>query len=315
MTTTVQTGSMTNLDSVRALILPHIKAVTGTEYMKKESVHDKIFEWKDTKMFYDEMVEVAPLGVFQEVSEAEEVRGDALKQHFKTKATQRDFATVHRITHRAMKYTQDKQQLALDASKHLMRAAFHTLENLATLVLDNSRDSTYAGGDGKELVATDHPLVDGTNTCSNELATPKTFSQAGIHELLILQRQMVDPRGNPMAVRGDKLVVPTDLYIEAQEVLKTIYQVGTANNTANVIVQNKLLPGGIINLDYSTNSTAYYILANRQDVENGLLALRSSDLEITSDVNNPTRTINIYAFFSNVFFWHDFRQIVGTAGA
>lgn len=309
----VLTGGQTNLDSVRSLILPHIKAVSGTQFNKKDKVHDILFEQKDTNMFYDEMTEVAPLGTFKVKEEMEETRSDGMRQNFKTKATQVDYALVHRISDKAIRFA-NPEELALESGEHMSRAAFHSLENLATLVLDRSRNSSYAGGDGKELVATDHPLIDGSNA-SNELSTAVTFSQAGIHELLILQRQLVDPRGNPMAVKGDKLVVPTSKYIKAQEIMKTMYQVDTANNTANVIVQNSLLPGGILNLDYSSDSDAYYVMADRKDVPNGMLCLRSADLEIDSDVDKSTRTINVYGFFSNVFFWHDWRQIVGTAGA
>lgn len=309
----VLTGGQTNLDSVRALILPHIESISGAQFKKKDKIHDVIFELKDTKMFYDEMVEVAPLGTFKRKEEMEETRSDGMRQNFKTKATQVDYALAHRISDKAIRFA-NPDALALESGEHLARAAFHSLETLATLVLDRSRNSSYVGGDSKELIATDHPLIDGSSA-SNELATAQAFSQAGIHELLILQRNLVDPRGNPMAVKGNKLIVPTSKYIKAQEIMKTMYQVDTANNTANVIVQNKLLPGGILNLDYSSDSDAYYVLADKSDVPNGMCCLRSADLEVDADVDKSTRTINVYAFFSNVFFWHDWRQIVGTAGA
>lgn len=117
-----------------------------------------------------------------------------------------------------------------------------------------------------------------------------------------------------MSVQAERLVVPNSKLIQAQEILATSYQLDTANNNKNVIVENRLIPGGVINLDYSSDANAFYLLANREDVPNGLLCNKSADLEVNSDVDESTRTINIFGFFSNVFFAHDWRQIVGTSG-
>ena len=308
------TGGLTDLNALRSLLLPHIKMITGAKYQKKDQIYDKIFSLSKTNMFYDEMTEVAPLSLFQEVGEGEKALTDSIRQNFKTKATQVDYALAHQITHKALRFANPKD-VALESSKHIADAAFHSMETLATLILDRSRNSSYVGGDGKELIATDHPLIDEASA-SNELATAATLSQESVQDLDILMKQMVDPRGNPMGMRPKHLIVNVGNSYKAQEILQTEYQVDTANNTRNILVSNRILPGGCIELNYSSDANAHYLLADASAVNNaGLCCKQSADLEIESDVDVASRTMNIHGFFSTVFFWHDFRQIVGTAGA
>ena len=54
-------------------------------------------------------------------------------------------------------------------TRALARSMANTKQVKAANVLNNAFDPNFTGGDGKELCATDHPLVAGT--LSNELAT------------------------------------------------------------------------------------------------------------------------------------------------
>ena len=54
----------------------------------------------------------------------------------------------------------------------------------AANVLNNAFSSSYVGGDGKELCATDHPTV-GAGDLRNELATAADLNETSLEQALI----------------------------------------------------------------------------------------------------------------------------------
>ena len=60
-----------------------------------------------------------------------------------------------------------------DTQEHLHDQWLTQSEVKGAAVLNNAFDSTVTGGDGKELCATDHPLING-GTFANEPSTAQT---------------------------------------------------------------------------------------------------------------------------------------------
>ena len=78
-------------------------------------------------------------------------------------------------------------------AKHLAQSLIETKETLCANVINRAFNSAYTGGDGKSLVATDHPIVSGT--FSNQLGTAAALSQTSLEQLLIQIRNAVDNNG------------------------------------------------------------------------------------------------------------------------
>src|SRR5690606_21037064 len=104
-------------------------------------------------------------------------------------------------------------------SKALARSMQHTKEVKGANVLNNGFSSSYLGGDGKELFATDHPVATG-GTQSNELATPADLSETAMETLLIQIRKAKDDRGLPIALNPVRLIVPPDEEYNAIRLMK-----------------------------------------------------------------------------------------------
>ena len=62
---------------------------------------------------------------------------------------------------------------------------------------------TFAGGDGKELCATDHPTLAGT--FSNELSTPAELNETSLEQSLIDIAALTDERGLKIAAQGTEI--------------------------------------------------------------------------------------------------------------
>ena len=60
----------------------------------------------------------------------------------------------------------------------------HTKQVKSAAILNNAFNSSFTGGDGKELCATDHPLSSG-GTLSNELSTAADLNETSLENSLI----------------------------------------------------------------------------------------------------------------------------------
>ena len=82
-------------------------------------------------------------------------------------------------------------------AKHLAQSLIETKETLAANILNRAFNGSYVGGDGVSLVATDHPIVNGT--FSNQLSTAAALSQTSLEQMLIQIRNAVDNNGKRWA--------------------------------------------------------------------------------------------------------------------
>jgi hypothetical protein len=78
----------------------------------------------------------------------------------------------------------------------------------------------FAGGDGKPLLATDHPTIAGT--FSNTLATQADLNETSLEQSLIdIAMHFTDERGLKIAARGVKMIIPSELQFTAERLMKS----------------------------------------------------------------------------------------------
>lgn len=111
-------------------------------------------------------------------------------------------------------------------------AAFRRISKMHYAILLDAFNGTYYvdGLDGKALCATDHVGPDGS-AVSNMITT--ALSVAALKEIKGLCTQYLSPHNDPITISFDTLIVAEDDEIAAWEILNTLGEVGTANNTKN----------------------------------------------------------------------------------
>ena len=112
-------------------------------------------------------------------------------------------------------------------ARALARSMRQTKEVYAANVLNNADSASVLGGDGKAMLATDHPLVGG-GTASNELATPADFSETALESILIQIRTAKDDRGLPVMIKPTKVIMAPQGEYNAGRVLGSQLRAGTA---------------------------------------------------------------------------------------
>ena len=195
-------------------------------------------------------------------------------------------------------------------AKALARSMRQTKEIIGANIYNRAFTSTYTGGDGKEMIATDHPNVSG-GTFSNELATPADLSEAALEQAVIDIAGFRDDRGLLIAAKPEKLIIPYQLQFEAKRILDTDLRYQTADNDLNAIKEMGLFREVVVN-HYLTDSDAWFIKTNVQDGVK-YFERRADQFEMDNDFDTENAKFKATARYS--FGWSDPRGIYGSAGA
>ena len=194
-------------------------------------------------------------------------------------------------------------------AKHLAQSLVETKETLAANVLNRAFNSAYPGGDGVQLNATTHPIVNGT--FSNLLTTAANLSQTSLEQMLIQVRQAVDNNGKKIRLQPTKLVVAPGNVFQAEVLLKSVLRAGTANNDINPVKSIGLLPEGAAVLSRLTSATAWWV---ETDAPEGMKLMMRRGLEKTMEGDFETDSMRYKSTERYDIGWTDPRAMYGTPG-
>ena len=187
----------------------------------------------------------------------------------------------------------------------------NTKQVKAANVLNNAFNSSFAGGDGKELCATDHPIATG-GTFRNELSTAADLSETSLEQSLIDIAAFVDERGLKIAMQGVKLIIPKELQFTAERILRSPQRVGTADNDINAMASMGMIPQGYRVNHYLTDTDAFFIMT---DAPNGLKQFVRSPVKTAIEGDFDTGNVRFKARERYSFGFSDPRGIFGSPGA
>jgi len=242
---------------------PGLNALFGMEYARYENEHAEIFETEASDRAFEEEVLIVGFGNARDKSEGQSVGYDSASEGFTARYTHETVALAFALTEEAV---EDNlyDRLGARYTKALARSMAHTKQVKAANVLNNAFSSSFLGGDGKSLVATDHPLAGG-GTFSNRPSAFSDLNETSLENALISISTFVDDRNMILALQGTKLVVPPQLQFVADRLLETPGRVETADNDINAIRNMGLLPQGYAVNHFLTDTDAFYVLTDCPD--------------------------------------------------
>ena len=258
---------------------PGLNALFGLEYNKYENEHAEIFQSEASDRAFEEEVMLSGFG-------SAPVKQEAIEDNL-------------------------YDRLASRYTRALARSMANTKQVKAANVLNNAFDSSFTGGDGKELCATDHPLANG-GTFSNELSTAADLSETSLEQSLIDIAAFVDERGLKIALQGVKLIIPKELQFTAERILKSPQRVGTADNDINAMASMGMIPQGYRVNHYLTDTDAFFIMT---DAPNGMKMFVRSPIKTAIEGDFDTGNVRFKARERYSFGFSDPRGIFGSPGA
>ena len=288
---------------------PGLNALFGLEYDRYENQHTEIFDTENSDRAFEEEV---MLGGFANASVKEEGSGvsyDAAQETFTSRYTHETIALAFSLTEEAVEDNlYDK--ISTRYTKALARSMANTKQVKAAAVLNNAFNSSFAGGDGKELCATDHPILAGT--FKNELSTAADLNETSLEQALIDIADMKDERGLKIALQCTKLIIPINLQFVAERLMKSQGRVGTADNDINAIANMGMLPQGYVVNNFLTDTDAFFI---KTDAPNGLKHFVRAPIRTAMEGDFDTGNVRYKARERYSFGFSDPRGIFGSPGA
>lgn len=301
--------SAINTGSIAKLLWPGLNAIWGKEYSEHPMEYRDIFETDTSTKGREEEVLMPGFGLAPIKNEAGSVSYDTTSQGYTSTYTHVEYGLGFIVTRKAIDDNQYEKK-ALGSTRDLAFSFRQTKENVGANVLNRAFNSSYTGGDGKELLATDHPIQSGT--FQNELTTPADLSEAALEDLCVLIMNAVNDRGLRISLMPKSLIVPPALVFEATRILKSQLQNDTANNAINALRSMGMFPDGAKVNHYLTDADAWFVKTN---APNGLKHFERVAAEFAQDNDFDTSNLKYKGYERYSFGWTDPRGLYGSAGA
>lgn len=298
----INTGSF-----VKAL-WPGVNAWYGKAYDEFGVEWTDLFEQYTSRRAWEEDVGYSGFGLFQVKGEGSGINYDSARQGFVSRYTHVMYALGFIIT-KEMVDDDQYDVIGQARASSLAFSARQTKEILATNVYNRAFNSSYVGGDGQPLISSSHPNISG-GTWSNRPTTYGDLTEATLEQATIDLQKYTNDRGLRIAVRPKSLIIPVDLDYEANKIFQTEYEVGTANNTKNIV--RSRFPGGIKINHYLTDTDAWFI---RTNVPNGMKYFSRMDDVFDSDDDFDTNNAKFKAMFRCSWGWTDPKALYASQGA
>lgn len=288
---------------------PGIHAWFGAEYSKHPLECAMIFDVRSSEKAYEEVVRMTGFGLAPVKAEGASTSYATHSQKDTTRFTHTAYSLGYIVTKEEL-----DDNLYREVSQTRARALAHSMKTTKEIVganvLNRAFNASYTGGDGKEMIATDHPSNAGTY--SNELNPAADLSEAALEDLTIQISQAVDYNGLQIALRPVKLVIAPDNIYEAQRILKSELQSGTETNDINAMRTLSVLPGGFMVNHYLTDADAWFV---KTDVTEGMIMFQRTEYAFTRDSDFDTENAKAKAYERYSFGWADPLGVYGSPGA
>ena len=291
-------------------LLPGLNALFGMEYNRYGEEHKEIFVTETSERSFEEEVKLSGFSAAPVKNEGSAIAYDNAQEAFSARYNHETIALGFSITEEAI---EDNLYDSLSAryTKALARAMSYTKQVKAANILNNGFSSSYPGGDGVALFATDHPLVSG-GVNSNEPSTPADLNETSLEAAVIQIAAWTDERGLLIAAKPRKLVVPPALMFVATRILETELRVGTADNDINALKNNGSIPEGYTVNHFLTDTNAWFLTT---DVPNGLKHFIRTPMSTSMDGDFDTGNVRYKARERYSFGWSDPLGVFGSPGA
>ena len=288
---------------------PGVKAWFGVGYGEHPEEYRDLFDIETSSQAWEEDVQMKGFGLMPIKREGTPATYTGQTQGWVSRYTHVAYSLGFIVTYEEL-LNNLYAKVAGSRAKALGFSKRQTKENVAANVYNRATTGGYTGGDGVVLCATTHPSAAGN--WSNILDPAADISEVALEDLCIQIMGATDDNGLKIALQPNSLLVPRQLWFEANRILKSTLQNDSANNALNVLRSTNALPGGIKVNHYFTDSDAYFMRTNCPDGMKGYQR-HSYDLKKDNDFDTDNAKAKTYDYYS--FGWTDPRGLFMSAGA
>lgn len=298
--------SAVNTGNIAKALQVGVNKFWGMGYGEHPLELSDIFDRENSTKAYEEDVQLVGTGLMPVVAQGAPITYDMIRQGFTQRYTHLKYGMGIIFTYEMLS---DKQyDLGFKQARYLGYSARQTQETVAANILNRAFNSSYTYADGVELCSTANVKISG-GTYANKLSTAADMSQTAIEQALIDIGKFTDDRGLKINVRAKRLIVPVDLEFEADRIMNSVLESGTANNDKNVLKGRMAVS---VN-HYLDDVDAWFI---KTDVMDGLKRIVREEVGAPVSENDfDTYNAKFKCMFREAYGCTDKRGIFGSPGA
>lgn len=297
-----------NLPAIRDLLLPGLRGIEG-KYEQIPVQWDKLFARHTSKMALERTAEMRFLPLASLKTEGGQTAFDnEAGERFIYNQEHIEIGLGYSMTRKAIDDNLYKSQF--HPSNLGLMESFQQTKEIYGINVFNTGNVFNANiqGDGKALMAIDHPIDGGT--VANRPTIDIDLNEATLLNAMIsIRRTFKDQAGLKVYARARKLVIPPELEPVAIRLTKTELRPGTSDNDTNAIFTTAggLTEGYIVN-DFLTSFFAWFLLTNID----GLSYMERIPFETDMQVDFITDNLLVKGYERYSFAYYNWRAIWGT---
>lgn len=289
-------------------LLPGVKSWFGRTYDEHKAQYTDLFDVETSDKAYEEDVQVTGFGLATVKTQGGGVTYDDEMQGYVQRYTHVVYGLGFMVTQEELEDSQ-YEVVSKRRSQALAFSMRQTKEVVAANVYNRHSTAGYNGGDGVVMLSTAHPSSAGN--WSNILSPAADLSEAALEDLVNMIHTATNDKGLRISLIPQSLIIPPQLWFEANRILKSTLQSGSAQNDINVLKATGAFPKGIIMNSYLTDQDAFFV---RSNAPRGMVMFQRRALAVTTDNDFDTENAKFKATERYSMGWTDPRQIWGSAG-
>lgn len=286
-------AAVINTGSHPKLLWPGIHATWGQDYSEHPTEYTDLYHIDDSEQAYEEDVQISGFGLASIKAEGQPGTYDSEAQGIVTRYIPVPYSLGYMVTHEELK----DNLYPIVATRRAKANAFsinQTIENIGAFLYNNGFVSTFfVTGDGVALLSTAHTQIFG-GTFSNVLNPAADLSEAALEDLSIQIMGVQTDRGLFFAAMPESLHIHRSNWFNANRILKSVLQPGTANNDINVLHATNAFPRGIKLNHFFTSPGAFFI---RTNVPNGMTMFWRERPDLLMDNDFDTKNAKALCYF------------------
>jgi len=233
------------------LLEPGFRKIFFDQFSMIPTVYDKIFRVNNSTKHQEYDSSVTGFSQLVEKTEGGPITYENPLQGYDYTYPHKTYAKGFKVTEEM--YEDDQYNIMNRMPAQLAKAVTRDVETRTANIFDNAFTSG-TGGDGSYLCADSHARIDGGTAQDNK--NTYGMSEAYIETALIAMRGTLDGKGQKILVRPDTLLVPKELELEANVLMKSTGRTATNYNEINPY-QGRL---NVVVWDFLDDTQAWFIL-------------------------------------------------------
>lgn len=302
-------GGVITTGSSPKLLWPGLFATFGRSYDETNQEWKPLVDVFQSQKHYEEIVQIVGYGTAPQKPEGSPTLYDTEWQGFVTRFIHIAYGLGYIVTKEEI----DDNLYPQVAAERATALGFSFRQTKETVVANfYSNMFTTNGSDGTPLINGAHPLQGG-GTGTNTLAVPADLSEAALEDIFIQMQLTTDDRGNRIALMPRSLIVHPAEIFNAQRILKSTFQSGTANNDINALKYMNIFPEGVKSNRYLTAPHAFFIRTNLMAKQGPILFQRNA-ISFAEDGDFDTGNMKYKGYERYSVGMADWRGVFGVNG-